>query len=131
MADIQHIRTLVIEDDRVLATALAASLAGAGFTVDRAENGIEGMKKIRDNPPDVVLLDLIMPVMDGFEVLAACAQEPHGAKFPIIVLTNLSSDQDKEKAEAMGAKAFLVKSNVSLGNIVEMARQAVAEQAKK
>jgi two-component system, chemotaxis family, chemotaxis protein CheY len=124
------LRMLVIEDDQTLAAAIGASLRRAGFVVEQALNGVEGMKIIRENPPDLVLLDLIMPIMDGFEVLAACALDARlRSSFPIIVMSNLSSEEDLAKAKAMGAREYLVKSNISLGAIVEKAKEVLAEKA--
>ena len=80
-------RVLVIEDDATISDLIADVLRGYGFDVDTAENGAEGMARVRDSPPDLITLDLIMPVMDGWEFIRRCGELPDCANRPILVVS--------------------------------------------
>ena len=125
-------RALVAEDDEVLVEAMATALRRGGFVVDIARNGQDTVESLRRSAPDVLLLDLLMPVMDGFDVLAELeAMRAAGAGSPpVVVVSNLSSDDDKRRGEALGVVEYLVKSDVSLNGIVDAANRAVQGEPK-
>ena len=112
-------RVLLAEDDRFLRRAAEARLRQHGFTVIAAVDGEEALRIARAEQPDLILLDLIMPKIQGFEVLKALKQDDATAHIPIIVLSNLGQDRDVEQATALGAAAYLVKAHLSLQDLVE------------
>ncbi len=108
---------LIIEDERALSHALELKLQHEGFTVSTASNGQEGLALIQSQHFDVVLLDLIMPVMDGFQVLEQL--KTLSAMPAVFVLSNLSQHEDEDRAMSMGARKFFIKSDTPLTTIVE------------
>jgi two-component system phosphate regulon response regulator PhoB len=107
-------RILLVEDDRVLRRACEASLRQRGFAVTSAADGEEALDKVRQAPPDLILLDLLMPRMTGIEVLRTLrAQEPTRG-IPVLILSNSSREQDAEEIRTLGISDYLVKANLSL-----------------
>jgi DNA-binding response OmpR family regulator len=111
-------RILVVEDDRFLRKAAEAALRRQGFTVLVASDGEEGLRVARSELPDLVLLDLIMPGLQGFEVLKLLKEEPATSAIPVIILSNLGQDSDVKKAMEAGAVDYLVKANLALDTLV-------------
>jgi len=112
-------RVLLAEDDRFLRRAAEARLRQHGFTVIAAVDGEEALRIARAEQPDLILLDLIMPKIQGFEVLKALKQDDATARIPIIVLSNLGQDHDVQRAMAEGAVAYFVKAHLSLQDLVQ------------
>lgn len=108
-------KILIIEDEQTLIKALVQSLGESGYKIETAEDGEEGIKKIKSFKPDLVLLDLILPKMDGFSVLAEMKKDPKLSDIKVIVLTNLSDVADK--VLKMGASDCLIKSDFSVDQI--------------
>jgi len=111
-------RILVVEDDRFLREAAEAALRRQGFTVLVASDGEEGLRVARAELPDLVLLDLIMPGLQGFEVLKLLKEEAATSAIPVIILSNLGQDSDVKKAMEAGAVDYLVKANLALDTLV-------------
>jgi DNA-binding response OmpR family regulator len=120
MADNQK-QILIVEDERPLAHALELKLQHEGFTVTVASNGQEALDLIATRHFDVLLLDLIMPVLDGFQVLERLQSNPD--KPAIFVLSNLSQHEDEARVLQMGARKFFIKSDTSLTVIVDEVKQ--------
>lgn len=118
-------RILLAEDDRFLRRAAEATLRQQGFAVTVAADGEEALRLARDAPPDLVLLDLIMPKVHGFEVLRALREDPRTAAVPVIVLSNLGQEADVQRALEAGASAYLVKANLSLQELSRKVRDAL------
>ena len=112
-------RILLVEDDRFLRKAAEVRLRRAGYTVITAADGEEAIATAKTTRPDLVLLDLIMPRMQGFEVLRLLRTEPNMDGVPIVVLTNLSQDADRERAMTQGANGYLIKANMSLDALAD------------
>lgn len=110
---------LLVEDDRFLRKAAEVRLRRAGYTVLTAADGEEALATARTTRPDLVLLDLIMPRLQGFEVLKVLRTQDNMQNVPIVVLTNLSQDADRERAMAQGASGYLVKANLSLDALAD------------
>jgi two-component system, OmpR family, phosphate regulon response regulator PhoB len=107
-------RILLVEDDRFLRRACEASLRQRGLSVDTAADGEEALRKARAEPPDLLLLDLLMPKMTGTEVLRALRAEPATKEIRVFILTNSSREQDAEEVKALGVSGYFVKANLSL-----------------
>ncbi|MEA3449892.1 MAG: response regulator [Patescibacteria group bacterium] len=104
-------KILIIEDEEVLVQVISAKLNKVGYSVEIAVNGEEGLKKINDYQPDLILLDIVMPKVNGYEVLEQMQKE--GIKIPVIIISNSGQAVEIEKAETLGAVDFLVKANFS------------------
>lgn len=115
-------RVLIIEDERPLAHALELKLTHEGFSVQTAENGQVGLDLIKTGNFDIVLLDVMMPVLDGFEVLESVKDMPNKPVF--FVLSNLSQPIDADRMKTLGAKKYFIKSDTPLATIVEEVKSA-------
>lgn len=110
---------LIAEDDKYISIAYRDGLARAGFDVVTSIDGAEALKEIKSEKPDLVLLDLIMPIMNGFEVLEEIKKDPSTKKIPIIILSNLGQDTDITKAKEKGAVDYLVKADFSMKEVID------------
>jgi len=111
-------RILLVEDDRFLRRAAEAALRRHGFTVLTAADGEEGLRLAQAEKPDLVLLDLIMPGLQGFEVLKVLKADAATSSIPVIVLSNLGQDSDVQHAMAAGAMDYLIKANLALDMLI-------------
>jgi DNA-binding response OmpR family regulator len=112
-------RVLLAEDDRLLRRATEATLKKRGFDVILAVDGEEALQKARQENPHLVLLDVIMPKLQGFEVLVRLKADPATAGIPVIMLSNLGQESDAQEAFGAGAAAYLIKSQVRLDQLAE------------
>ncbi len=112
-------KILIIEDEKPIARVMSLKLTRAGFETKMANDGEEGMNILEKESFDLILLDLVMPKMDGFSTLKELSEKK--IKTPVIVLSNLSQEDDEKKARELGAKEFFVKSNTPLSGVVAMA----------
>ena len=112
-------KIVIVEDDAILLKALNLELLSNGFEVLSAINGESGLVLIKKEKPDMILLDLIMPKMGGFEVLEVLKNDKQLSKIPVIVLSNLSQKADIEKAKNLGAVDFYEKAITDLNKLVE------------
>lgn len=117
---------LIVEDDKFLSRALADGLVNAGFKVVVAYNGEEGLEKIVSEKPNIILLDIIMPKKNGFEMLEDMKLKNIGTGIPVFVLSNLGQDDDVKKGKELGAVDYIVKANLSIKNIVEKIKATLA-----
>lgn len=114
-------KILIAEDDKFLASAYKVKLTKAGFEVQIAVNGEEALEILEEFTPDVILLDLIMPVKDGFTTLSELKANDKYKSIPVIVASNLGQQEDVEKAKKLGAEDYVVKSNLELNDLVKKA----------
>lgn len=103
-------KILLIEDDTFFQNFYALKLREQQFEVETASNGEEGMEKIKTCMPSIILLDMIMPRMDGFEVLATLQKDTILRNIPVLVFSTLGNEQDMEKAKQLGARDYVNKS---------------------
>ena len=103
-------RILVAEDDAFLAETIQLELQEHGIRAEMARNGEQAIEQIEKALPDLLLLDLLMPKMDGYGVLSHIKEK--GYLFPVVILSNLSDDLDKEKCLSLGAKNYFIKSDM-------------------
>jgi len=120
-------KILVVEDDKFLRELISHKLKSEGYLVTEAIDGEQGVEKVKKEMPGLVLLDLILPGIDGFEVLAKMKADPELAKIPVIILSNLGQKDDIDKAMEMGATDYLIKAHKSPAEIVEKIRSMTAE----
>ena len=119
------IRILLAEDDRILRKAGEVSLKKKGYEVIAAVDCEEELAKALDQKPDLVLLDVMMPKMNGFDVLFALKREPSLKDIPVIMLTNLEQPADIKRAVDGGAHSYLVKSNMNLDDLAAKIKDAL------
>jgi len=110
---------LFVEDESAAQKSLGRTLESKGYKVISALDGESGLMLAKEAKPALILLDLILPKMDGFEVLERLKQAPETKDIPVIILTNLERMEDVEKALGLGAKIYLTKANYTLEEIVE------------
>jgi CheY-like chemotaxis protein len=121
-------RILLAEDDRFLRKAAAGMLRKLGHTVIAAEDGEEALRLARAELPDLILLDLIMPKIQGFEVLRSLKADPATCGIPVIVLSNLGQDTDVHTTLEAGAAEYLVKVNLSLTELAAAVGRAMGDK---
>jgi len=114
---------LIVEDDEVILRALYLALHEEHFTIATATDGESGLTMTQRMKPDLVLLDLIMPKMDGFTYLKYLKADPKIAKTPVIVLSNLGDQESIQKAKDLGAADYFVKSDTDLSDLSKKVRK--------
>lgn len=119
-------KILIIEDDSFLQGLEVGKLKKDNFEVLVASTGEEGMKMINEPGIDLVLLDLVLPNFDGFEILKKIRETEAIKTLPVIVFSNLSEEADVKKAESLGSTDFMVKSNFTLDELVEHINKILA-----
>jgi DNA-binding response OmpR family regulator len=112
-------KILVVEDDRFLRELIVKKLNQEGFATETAVDGEEGLSKIKEIKPDLVLLDLILPTIDGFEVLRKLKEEDLVPSLPVIILSNLGQREDIERGLSLGATDYLVKAHFTPDEIIQ------------
>ena len=112
-------KILVAEDDKFLVKVYESKLVKAGFEAKIAQDGEEVLEILKTFTPEIILLDLMMPKKDGFQVLTELKADPKLKSIPVIVTSNLSQPEDKEKALEMGAKDYIVKSDTPIQEIID------------
>ncbi len=121
-------KILIIEDDKFLRELISRKLNTENFTIAEAIDGESGLKVIKESKPEVVLLDLILPGIDGFEVLAKIKDDPMLASVPVIILSNLGQREDVERGLKLGAADYLVKAHFTPNEIVEKVKQVLIKK---
>ena len=127
----QNVKVLIVEDDVMLNKIYQTKLGIVGYKVFAAYDGEEGVKKMEEVVPNIVLLDLMLPKKNGFEVLETVKQNIKLNHIPIIILSNLGQGDDIERGKALGADDFLVKSNVKLEMVLEKIEQVLQKHGIK
>jgi DNA-binding response OmpR family regulator len=111
-------RILLVEDDPYLRRALRTKLTKHGFDLTETDDGEMALRELQQNHFDLVLLDLILPKVQGFEILRQIRADELTADLPVMVLSNLGQDADIKKAEELGVSGYLIKANHSLNDLV-------------
>ena len=112
-------KVLLVEDDQGLASVYVTRLEAEGFSVLHVPNGEDALTKTLEFRPDLIILDVMMPKISGFDVLDILRNTPETANVRIIMLTALSQESDMEKAKSLGVDDYLVKSQVVIADVVE------------
>jgi DNA-binding response OmpR family regulator len=118
-------RILLVEDDQFLRELMQSKLKREGFEVTACVDGQEGLRAIQNQKPDLVLLDVILPGLDGFNVLQQVrfSADKQVANVPIVLLSNLGQDSDVAKGKQLGANAYLIKANLTIDEIIKKIRK--------
>lgn len=122
-ADSINKKILMVEDDEALASVYVTRLEVEGFKVRRVPNGEDALAAAIEYRPDLILLDVMMPRINGFDVLDILKNTPETANMRIIMLTALSQDADKQRAMSMGVDDYLVKSQVVIADVIAKIKQ--------
>jgi len=124
-------KILFVEDEEALQRAMGDMLEQKGYDVKRAMDGEAGLLAAGKEMPDLILLDLILPRKNGFEVLAELKKAEATKNIPVIVLTNLEGSEDVAKALAEGATTYLVKANYNLGDVLSKIESVLAGNSSR
>ena len=119
------LKILLIEDDAFMVDLLSKELVSLGYQIEVAKTGLEGVDKFFNFKPKLVLLDILLPDQNGFDVLRQIRRNPEGREAKVLILSNLDSQPDLEEAKRLGAVDYLVKANFSLTDIVAKIRGVV------
>lgn len=119
---------LSIEDDAFLSSLVSGKLIESGFSVLNASTGADGLAKAATDQPDLVLLDIMLPDMGGFEILERLKSDPSTKDIPVIILSNLGGRDEIEKGVALGAVSYLIKSNILPHEVAEIVESELASK---
>ena len=111
-------KILLIEDEEGIILPLKLALERAGFELVISKDGETGLAMLKSENPDLVLLDIVLPKINGFEILERIKKEDGAVKMPIIIISNLAREGEIGRGLSLGAKDFIVKTNLSLGDLV-------------
>jgi len=112
-------KILIVEDDNFVAEVYSTKLLEMGHEVIIAQNGEEGLNALEENIPDLILLDIIMPVMGGIEMLEELKKKEEWKKIPVILLTNVGEKDSIQKVQNLGVQDYLIKSHFTPAEVIE------------
>ncbi|MFH1598479.1 MAG: response regulator [Patescibacteria group bacterium] len=118
-------KILLIEDEKMLAEMYRTKFAKEGYKIDLAFDGDEGIRAAKAEKPDIILLDIILPKLDGFLVLKELKDDPVTKNIPVVLLSNLGQDEDIKKGKSLGANDYFVKANHTPAEIVDKVRSVL------
>lgn len=127
----QPIRIAIIEDDSVIAQMYRMKLESEGFEVDVTSNGRSGVDLVAERDPDLILLDIQMPEMNGAEALKRIRKLPHGAQIPVIVLTNLGEQEAPADLRQLDISSYIVKADLTPRQVVERVKRTLKVKSDK
>ena len=116
---------LIVEDEAVLRDLLSQRLSQEGYAVEIAKDGEEGLRIMRESNPDLVLLDIVMPKLDGFEVLRFMNNDPRLRRIPVVVISNSGQMTELELAKELGARDVLIKTEFDPREVIDKVRQYI------
>ncbi len=117
----------IIEDDQVISQMYRMKFEAGGFEVETAENGFLGVELVEKMQPDVILLDIQMPEMNGNEALAKIRKLPHGKDIIVLILTNLGEEEAPKELRALGIDSYIVKADLTPRQVVDRVKEALAK----
>lgn len=119
-------KILIVEDDRYISKMYQLKLSLDGFDVQVADNGRVGIEKVKEFRPDIILTDILMPEMDGFDVIKAVKGDSEFAGVPILIMSNLGQEDHIQKGLELGAIGYIVKSQVTPSKVVDKIKETLA-----
>lgn len=123
----QNLKIAIIEDDGVIRQMYRMKFENEDFEVQVADNGKDGVALVEDMRPDIILLDLHMPEMNGVEALEAIRSKPWGKTIPVIILTNLGEEESPKNLRALGIHSYIVKADFTPRQVVARVKDALKE----
>ena len=120
-------KILLIEDEEIMIGLLQKKLTNEGYEVSVARDGEEGLKAMREVRPDLVLLDIIMPKMGGFEVMEGMQKDKELKKIPVIVISNSGQPVELDRAQKLGAKDWLIKTEFDPEEVIDKVKKQIGE----
>lgn len=120
-------RVLIVEDDPLLLRVLSESFAEQGYHISTVENGLEVMKSVEEFKPDLILLDLILPGMDGFAILKELKTNEDTKEIPVVVVSNLGNEGDVKSCKSLGAEEYFIKANVEVDQIIKSVEKVLKD----
>ena len=124
-------KIILVEDDKMLADMYITKFSKEGLEVMRADDGEKGLAMIKEKKPDLVLLDIIMPKLDGFAVLKEIKKDKELADTHVLLLTNLGQSEDVDKGKKLGADDYFIKANHTPAEIVEKVKYILTKKIQK
>ncbi|MGM0439026.1 MAG: response regulator [Patescibacteria group bacterium] len=124
-------KVLIIEDEEVLRSLVKKKLTKKGYDVEEAEDGEVGMSKMKEFNPDLILLDIIMPNMGGFEVLEEMNEEENLSKIPVVIVSNSGQPVEINKAKELGVEDWIVKTEFDPKEVLEKVVDQIGEPENK
>jgi len=122
-------KVLIIEDDSYISDMYKIKFESENFETVVASNGIEGIKFLEKATPDVILLDVVMPKIDGFSVLKEIKKNPKLDKIPVVLLTNLSQKENVERGFELGASSYIIKAHFTPSEVVEKIKEVLRNES--
>jgi two-component system response regulator VicR len=119
----KKMKVMIVEDDTVLANALTLALQNEGYEISLATDGEEAGRMIQEEKPDLILLDLLLPIKNGFEVLRFMRQNPSTKDISVVILTNFEQETSVAEGKKLGVKDYIVKANVDIQDIPKIVRK--------
>ncbi|MCK4592376.1 response regulator [Candidatus Parcubacteria bacterium] len=122
-------KVLIIEDDSYISDMYRIKFESENFEIAVANNGIEGIKFLEKVVPDIILLDVVMPKVDGFSVLKTIKKNPKLNKIPVVLLTNLSQKENVERGFELGASSYIIKAHFTPSEVVEKIKEVLKQES--
>lgn len=119
------LRVLLVEDEPALRDIYATKMRMEGFEVIEAVDGVDCLDKVQESAPDVILLDVIMPMKNGFDTLRDLKANPRTRDYPVVIMSNLGQDYEVKRGMALGAIRFLTKASLTPARMIEEVRKAL------
>ena len=124
-------KILLVEDDKFISRAYKDGLERAGFVVTVVSGGQESIAKIQSEHPNLVLLDIMLPMKNGFEVLSEMKMDEDLKNIPVIILSNLGQESDIQKGTDLGAVDYLIKSNLTMKQVIAKIKEHLTKVRRK
>ncbi len=121
-------KILLVDDDPFILDMYVLKLKASGFSIDSAPSGKDGLSKIKSFEPDLLLLDIVMPAMDGFDLLQELKKNPPAHPLKIILLSNLGQKEDVERGLELGADDYLVKASFTPGEVLQKIQEVLSKK---
>ena len=122
-------KILIVEDDNAIGKILTNKLNEEGYVAFLETNGQNGLDRALQEQPDLIILDLIMPIMDGITMLKELRKDEWGAHAKVLIMTNVTNDDKLQEAFENGVYEYLVKANWELGNVLDKVKHLLTDQA--
>ena len=118
-------KILLVEDEEIMLTLLQRKLAKEGYQISVARDGEEGLRLMKESKPNLVLLDIVMPKLDGFEVLEKMKGDKELNKIPVIIISNSGQPVELDRAKALGVKDWLIKTEFDPNEVIEKVKKQI------